>query len=750
MLPNLLQRACAKPMRFLLSATLAAGLVACGGGGGNARAPDPTQPTVGSISLSSSSATIDASGTPGTEVTLTAIVKNSTNNAMSGVTVSFAADSGTITSTSRTTGVDGSVVEKLSVAGDASLRPIKITASVGGVRSNEIIVTVVPAPATAPKLLLTASAGVLPSAGTTDVEIRALVLSTANVVMPNAVVTFQTDSGALSAAQAVTNAAGLAIVKLGTGTNPANRVVTVKASVANAPDALITVAVTGTKLTLNVVPTLNVGAVSEVTAELVDSSGIALGNYPVVFSAVAARGNTLKVKDSGAASPATTNNLGKITLNFTAVNPGEDTVSVSALGAADSKKINIVSSVFTVKPVDATGNALVPARANTNACTAIAVSNFSNNVAVGGTVVFSSSRGTMYSDINCTVALGSTPVAMNAGQAKAYVKAGSPGVTTISATSSETASTAQGVLEIVAPLTATSIITMQATPSVVGVNTATSNEQQSVLRVVVTDKASQGNPVQGAKVALSILSDPSGGALAQPSEVTTGADGSATVSYIAGTTATAVGGVSIQAVIQSPITTASTTTKLTVAQQALTITAGTGNTILTPNSATYAIDYVVVVADAAGNAVRDVTLTASIRPRNYYKGHFFATGGVPAWARLAKASCINEDRDSDGVLGALEDDNNNGRLEPGIPVTITAKGKTDATGTAIVQILYPRDRAFWLDVDFTITGTVSGSEGRYVGYTLLPGLATDYNTADKTPPGVISPYGDGAVCSDPN
>ena len=108
-------------------------------------------------------------------------------------------------------------------------------------------------------------------------------------------------------------------------------------------------------------------------------------------------------------------------------------------------------------------------------------------------------------------------------------------------------------------------------------------------------------------------------------------------------------------------------------------------------------------------------------------------------------ACVNEDENSDGVLGFRkdgkpEDQNGNGRLDPVIPMTISSTGKTDASGTAIISMIYPRDRAFWLDVDFTIRGAVSGSEASYVGYTVLPGAGADFNTANS-PPGQTSPYG---------
>jgi hypothetical protein len=269
-----------------------------------------------------------------------------------------------------------------------------------------------------------------------------------------------------------------------------------------------------------------------------------------------------------------------------------------------------------------------------------------------------------------------------------------------------------------------------------------------VLRATVND--SVGNPVKNAKVAFSIITDPSGGTLSQPSEVLTGSDGSATVSYVAGTTATAVDGVVVQAGIQSPITTASITAKLTVAQRSLFISAGTGNSVLAPSSTTYQVDYAVFVTDAAGNAVANVTVTGAVRPRNYYKGYMeLATPSGP-WVPHYTATCLNEDTNSDGVLGIGEDINGNGRLDPVIPMNITSTGKTDATGTATVSLSYPKDRAYWLDVDFTIRGAVSGSEARYVGYTILRGAAPDYKDPAVAPPGAISPYGQSSVCTDVN
>jgi hypothetical protein len=421
--------------------------------------------------------------------------------------------------------------------------------------------------------------------------------------------------------------------------------------------------------------------------------------------------------------------------------------SPRALGETATASIAISTSSFSIRVTDSAGATVTTA--NTDVCNPVEVSNFVGATPQGGTVTVSSSRGTVYSDSLCLSVLTSA-APLSSGKAQVYVMANSPGVATLTANSSATNSTVQATVEFVAPLSPGAVISLQATPAVVGANAIGSSSEQSTLRAVVLDKASQGNPVKNAKVAFSIVSDASGGTLSQPSEVITGSDGSATISYIAGNTTTAVDGVVVQARIQSPVTSASANAKLTVAQRSLFISAGTGNTIETPSSTTYQVDYAIFVTDAAGNAVRDVTITGAVRPRNYYKGTMVLVTPTGPWAPVVSVSCLNEDVDSDGVLGIGEDVNGNGRLDPVIPMNITSSGKTDASGTATISLVYPRDRAYWIDVDFTIRGAVAGSEARYVGYTVLPGLGSDYSSATKAPPGQVSPYGRSSTCKDVN
>lgn len=704
---------------------------ACGGGGGspgtNANGVAPSK--AASVTLTASASTIASSGLDGTEVTLTAIVKDAGGNALSNETVNFTASSGTVSNTNRLSNTAGQVVEKLSVKGDSSLRKITITASAGSATSAPITVEVVNA---VPTLSLTTDSGTLASAGTAgnEVTVTALVRDANNNVMPNVTVDLKSDSGSLSLTSRVTNAQGIVTEKLGTGGDATSRTIKVTASVPGAAPATAIVAVTGNKLTINAAPTINVGASADVTVKLVDSAGNPLVGKPVTYTSNA---NALTVKGGGAA---VTNVGGQLVLSYAASGGSADVITVKSMGELASTSIAINASTFAVRVLDGSGN--VETSAPIGFCQQVSVTN-----APGTSVTLSSSRGTIYSDAACGTALGGA-LPLSGGAATAYVNATSPGVATLTANAG--GQTTQTDLEFVAPVTNATTISLQADPAVVGVNTPGSTSQQTTLRAIVRDGTPQNNLVKNATVAFSIISDPSGGSLTQPAVVTTGADGTATTSFIAGTSATALNGVQIQAKLiggSGPIAVAS----LTVAQKSLFISAGTGNTVGVPSSATYQMDYAVIVTDAAGNAVPGVKLTASVLPVQYFKGVLQYTAPGGPWEPATRTGCSNEDVNNNGILDAGEDGNGNGVLDPGIPVTVTPSVTTDATGRATVSLIYPKDRVYWLDVNLTIRGQASGSESSYTSLVHLMGLSTDYSSQTVSPPGRTSPYGVSTQCS---
>jgi hypothetical protein len=138
--------------KFLSRAFVVAGMLAvaaCGGGGGDSKFETPGQ-TGGSptgsnnaavVTVTSSVPSISSSGSGSANIT--AMVRDSSNNLIKGVPVTFTASSGGIAVTQNTTDESGQAKATLVTAGDASLRTITVTASAGGGLTATVAVQVV-------------------------------------------------------------------------------------------------------------------------------------------------------------------------------------------------------------------------------------------------------------------------------------------------------------------------------------------------------------------------------------------------------------------------------------------------------------------------------------------------------------------------------------------------------------------------------------------------------------------------------
>lgn len=126
----------------LVAVLLAFGMVSCGGdgpglaggrnGGTAGDDPDPDTETpvdLSSVELLASSSQLQSDGS--TVVTLSAIAKNTNNQAIADIPVVFSASSGTLIVTSATTTAQGVATAELSIGGDPTNRTITATATVG-------------------------------------------------------------------------------------------------------------------------------------------------------------------------------------------------------------------------------------------------------------------------------------------------------------------------------------------------------------------------------------------------------------------------------------------------------------------------------------------------------------------------------------------------------------------------------------------------------------------------------------------
>jgi hypothetical protein len=595
-----------------------------------------------------------------------------------------------------------------------------------------------PAPdpaAKAASVSLVFSSNELPSAGAagTEVVVTALVKTAQNTAVAGAKVEFSADSGLLAAASPVTDEAGKVRATLSTGGSKLNRPIAVSAK-AGAQSASGVVNVTGTRLMINGPAFLAIGSSAELVATLVDSADKPIAG--AMLSATTVNGNLVQPASKASDS------RGQVQLQLTASKRGSEQINLAGMGASMSRGILVGGSDVMLTPavtVDA-GGAETLSEVAVGSCAPIGGSYMIGGAGQSGNVTLSASRGTLYRDAACSVAL-TGPMALTAGLFPAtWIKSDNAGVSSIDASVAGGPSGSTRV-EFVATLRASARVNLQSDQAVVG------SGERSTLIAVVRDGTPANNLVKGATVQFSILSDPSGGNLLSPFASTTGSDGIARAVFVGGPADGGKNGTVIQARI-AELPSATGVTNLTVNKKALSIQFGTGNQLFEFSPAVLQQDFAVFVSDSAGNPVRDVAISAAAWPTYYKKGHyeFYIDPDVVddkgIW-RVAEDSyvCANEDVQRKGLYELAYDTNNNGMLEPGIPLSVSASGKTDAMGMATVALRYPRDRAAWVKVELTVTGVVSGTESLARNAFWLPALAKDLSEKGVSPPGWISPYG---------
>lgn len=360
----------------------------------------------------------------------------------------------------------------------------------------------------------------------------------------------------------------------------------------------------------------------------------------------------------------------------------------------------------------------------------------------------------------------------------AYTAPATPGSFSVAATVGGVTDTqtvnvqaASSVPAVAVPIASASV---SANPSVTSVNVVDGTANRSEIRALFL--AAGNVPVPNVRVKFDLAGDVNavGGSFSTGNNVLySDANGVVTTAYVAGTRSSPTNGVTVRACYGTSDgdpnllnCTTSAKVTLTVVSEPLGVSIGT-NALIVVNPLTYTKQFVVTVADAAGNAKPDVQLSASIDLPQYRKGHYVVSGA--AWVKADAsptgdaAICINEDRNRNGVLEATEDDptiagyptvggNGNGRLDPGrsdVTVRLLA-ATTDANGQAIVEVTYAQSFGSWVDAVLTVAASgVSGTEGR-ASYVLAP-VPVDSAAIKKidTPPAfVVSPYGQSSSCRD--
>ncbi len=723
----------------LATASLLAG---CGGGSSfqSAGAGGSTS-AVATISVSSSVSTVAPDGS--TTAVITGVLRDGSNNFVSGEKVTFATSAGGLAITQQTSDAGGNVTATLSANGVTAGTSIvvSVTNSTGKVTGK----TTVKVGAVTQTLTLTTSAAQIPSDGSKAATLTALVRDGNNNVVSGVAVNFASTSGSLSPAATTTDKNGSVTASLSTGSDPTNRTIDVTASIGSGAPVKVSVVVSGTTLSLTGPVNIVTGGPAQYTVQLSNSAGTGIANQSVVVSSKL--GNTL--------TPATvvTNATGQAVLTLTPATGGSDTLTASAIGLSAAVNVTISSQSFSfTTPASGT----TPKVALNTPYTATVTWTNAGSPVQNMPIQFAATRGALSNASLTTDAAGHAQVTIQSTNAGPAVLTASGGGVTTSTT-----------IDFIA--TVPSTVTIQ--PSVTSVPT-----QGSSTIVAVVRDANQ-NLVEGATVDFT-LNDSTGGTLTVPQAVTD-AQGVAQTVYKASSSSGATGGVTITATVPGTLPVVTKSTSLTVGGQAVFLSFGTGGKIAVDATLTvYTVEYVVFAVDGQGAAVPNVPVTVGIQPVKYRKG-FWCHPGVDTECKNSSSTswipyvsvprssqggdgddtgaCFNEDVNHNAILDAGEDFNNDGKLEPGAVGVVstsgtndTKNGVTDSTGQFHFSLSYPEDHCVWVSEQLSATAVVQGTESSASSTTDLLCLATDVNDLTKNPPGstIYSPYGTASLCAD--
>jgi hypothetical protein len=559
----------------------------------------------------------------------------------------------------------------------------------------------------------------LSSDGKTPVNLTAIVTAGSNVAVKGASVDFRVsdDEGpgqvSVQVVKAVTDETGAATAKLSLLGSARARTLKVVATSFGIESAPLAISVAGTTLSVSGPSSLALSgaAASNFTVVVKDSGGKPLSNQQVTASSDA--GNSV--------SPASafTDASGQALFGVTGTRAGADTLSFSALGVTERKSITVASQGLAI-----TGGAGFGEVAGTKA------------VAVGGTAtvqVAYQASGPMpaNAEVELSTTKGTVTPARQSiatGTASFTVTSTSPGPATLTAVVNGV--TAEYAFNFVAVLPQQVLLSVS--QSTLGPNVAGTSEQRATLTATVLD--ANGFPVPNRLVAFNAVDDPSGGSIV-PGVATTDLAGRATAAFVAGPNATAPNAVRIRASTGSLV---SPETLISVSRTQLFVRLGTDNLVEKIDPALYRKTYAVVVTDATGNAVRDATVQATLRPLRYRTGVWF--WDTDSWTQIWSGTFDSEDTDRNGVCSAGEDANGDGQLTPGNVATVEAQSVTTENGTGAVRLQYPREFAQWVDVLLEVRIQVAGSEGVASAQFFLPIAASDLTDKNVAPPGATSPF----------
>ncbi|MDC8831286.1 Ig-like domain-containing protein [Alteromonas gilva] len=776
-----------KSLRLITALWTLLMLVACGGGGSVSRdeTPTPTQPTEPGVSITldivNQSNQTDRNLTISNPLTVIATVTTSTGTPVADQLVRFSVEQADLLVFGNDTGTARTNAEGIATIGitvGAASGDGEITASLSSGVTGSTTFSSAGSGSTGrqpAQLALYASSLQLPSSGSDEVELIAVVKDAQSVLMEGIEVNFAVSNDAeveLQLTQPVTAEDGTARAILTSKNNAGNRTFEVTAQAGSFND-LVEIKVDGTEVVINGPSSLVLNDSAEYTLRIQDSDGNAIANQMISLSATSGtlNSNTVRTEANGQAA-----------VTYTATQSGPVTINaqVAELNAQTDTLITVQEDEFVFVDTAAVAEtricnahderetASIP-ECEINSATDITVNwQKDGSPNAGANVTFTASRGEIINGTN-------TVVSDAQGNATFTITSNNAGRSSITATGfnddGDVVVTARMEVEFVA--TDPYVILVDASPDILG-----PDGQTSTITALVRDQDS--NLVKNAVITFNV-NDSSTGTLS-PSQATTDSNGVASTVFTSGAV-NSLESVLITATSLEDGNVAGNVT-LTVGNRAFDISMGTGNLISSPDNSTYLKEFAVFVADSAGRPVADVNLTASLSPVRYpkeyayRKGSWFwddeaeiwyvgynyyvpATADEPAFTEVRAGyaeKCINEDINNDGILDLLPVDPDTGiegedldadsYLTPGIIGALSFQGEavTDENGQATLELRYPREYGMFYTGVITVNGQSTGSEASASMVYTYSVAGDDIDEESVAPPaspwGAGTPYGE--------
>ncbi|CAM3904185.1 Ig-like domain-containing protein [Rheinheimera salexigens] len=728
----------------LFVALLISALAACGGGGtlNNDNSGGGNGSTVVyslAVALTDANGSASTALSQSTPLTVTATLSATNNGVIANKVINLAVSDSALASFGNTAGTaltDANGVATIALLVGSKSGAGQVDASFSDVTSNAGFVSAGDGgdsvDITIGGVSLIADTLQLGSSSTDKVELSALVRDSNNVVVADVPVTFSTDSGELVQIDAVTAANGIARATLTTKTDKNNRDITVRATVQQQTSELI-VKVKGTVVDVSAPNSVVLADTATIDIFVTDSSGVGIQGVTVAVSSSLA--NTLSETN-----PVTVGTAGKASLSYTAVNSGNDTLTITALGVTSFANINVSADAFAFQQAAAEGENVL--EIDLSAAQQLSVEWLVNDAAnVGQLVTFNTTRGAIASTVaGLANAVTSEDTTDAAGVAEAFVRSEYAGLATISARggAGEDAVSTKKVVEFIA--TNPTKVEVQAFPAQVGPG------ESSAVRAIVRD--ANNNPVKGRTVVFS-LDNAAGGAISSGTAVTNSQGVASTVFTADANTGTGFDGLNLQihGALEADNTIAGMT-DIAVGKRTLFFRFGTGNAIAKPSASLYSKEFSIIVTDSSGNPVANQELNVAVVPITFGKGFWVKSPPPPEefklWASNRVITCPNEDVNFDGILEISEDTNGDGLLTPGNVATVPRTVTADENGIATFNVQYPQDYATWLDVRLQVSGTAAGTENVAHRLYTLPVAAEDVTVETSPPP--ANPLGVQADC----